>query len=1161
MNIKTVSASLVTLKKRFKNTFFLLLLLCTGFNFSTHAQGLNLGFELTPAGVYTNSNGVTGWTVTSQTVTSCATSTVWTAGSPEFSVVNTPILTAFPFTPFVLWAPLPASPLGGNNIARLNDATASGLSTRIRQTFTVVNTNPLFLYAFAGMWQDGGHLCCEQARLKVNVYDCSGTLLTMQSKNFSANGTSCTNGAPSFSLSYGWTWTSWQTEYIDLTPYIGSCVTIEVLNSDCIYGTHAGTTYFDASTPLPLAAIAYNGSINSGTASSVSFCQGASQAQITAPLGYTAYQWYGPNSLNQPVPIGSVNGGNTPLVTINNPTAGVVYTVQLVTSGGYTFTEQDTLQYSTVSIDNIFSNATCFGGASGSAVVHASGSGTGYNYTWVNSGNTVVSTSSLALNLALDLYSVTVSAIGSPGCGSPSGTAAVGNAAVNIYTVITPFCSTLVTLNSPPGSNRRWYNGIVSIPAAQGGTASTLSVVSPTTGQFFWLAYLTPQGCSDSVKYLLNQVTPGSMSVTNVSYACTGINNAQANLMINPASSVPPGMNSYSVFSTSGPSYSSTVTNIPVNTYTPVGLSAGNYSVIASDGVCQYTNTFVVSDYVFSYQVLGNTSTPTVCVGSTVLLGVSFSTAIVPGQYNFLWSPATDIVGGPLNALNISVMLNPSVTSTIGTNVYTVVVTPSVVNCPITKTISVTSLTLPTPVLSAMPQPFCNTASSKTVTAFPASGTFTSSSGNWINSVSGVITPSLTAAGTNTFAYNLSIGSCVSGVTGSFSVSHFNSATITTPTMSFCDNYPNCVNLLTVTQNTNGVWSGTGVSNNLFCPLNVPAGQHTFTYLNVSTPDPTLCPSSNSMTVTVRASAIQGIVTPAPFCTNALPFTLTITTTGGAWQSTIPFFLSTNGMVNPVNSPGGVVTVSYTGYCGNTATVNLNTAIYHSAALTGSLNGLCLNGSPVDLMSVAASSVNGSWSGSGVANNFFTPAVPLGAYTLTYNTTSSNPPLCPGLSTLAITVYSVPVLTIQADTTICEGETIALTASGATSYSLNGVYTFPVVLVTPTVTSTYTMSGESNNCTGFKTIIIEVSECTGIDEIAGKDLLNIYPNPTNGNLFIELATDTKIILFDALGRKVFEDALKSGKHRIELHGYGEGMYFLSCIQANKTKVTKIILEH
>ncbi|HOZ87858.1 MAG TPA: T9SS type A sorting domain-containing protein, partial [Bacteroidia bacterium] len=497
--------------------------------------------------------------------------------------------------------------------------------------------------------------------------------------------------------------------------------------------------------------------------------------------------------------------------------------------------------------------------------------------------------------------------------------------------------------------------------------------------------------------------------------------------------------------------------------------------------------------------------------------------------------------------------------STIGTNVYTVVVTPSVVNCPLTKTISVTSLTLPTPVLSPMPQPFCNTASTKTVTAFPANGTFTSSSGNWINSVSGVITPSLTTAGTNTFAYNLSIGSCVSGVTGSFSLSQFNSAAITTPTMGFCDNYPNCVNLLTVTQNTNGVWSGAGVSNNLFCPINVPAGQYTLSYLNNSSPDPTLCPSNQNMTMTVRASAIQGIVTPAPFCTNALPFTLTITTTGGAWQSSIPFFLSTNGMVNPVNAPGGVVTLSYTGYCGNTATLNVSTAIYHTAALTGSLNGLCLNGPPANLMSIVTSTVNGSWSGPGVANNYFTPTVPLGAYTLTYNTTSSNPPLCPGLSTLAITVYSVPVLTIQADTSICKGETITLTASGATSYSLNGVFTFPVVLLTPTVSSTYTLSGESNRCTGSKNITIEVNACTGIEEIADRNLLNVYPNPSNGYIFIELLLDAKITLYDLSGRKLLEQKVNSGKHRLDLDGYSEGVYFLACFQNQKTSVAKIIV--
>src|SRR5882762_9951880 len=91
------------------------------------AQTTNIDFESTPVGAYTSSNAINGWTISSQSNTSgvCNTSTVWTPGSPEFSIVSTPIA-AFPVIGNIL-----QSPLGGSNIARLNNSTADGSVTKL----------------------------------------------------------------------------------------------------------------------------------------------------------------------------------------------------------------------------------------------------------------------------------------------------------------------------------------------------------------------------------------------------------------------------------------------------------------------------------------------------------------------------------------------------------------------------------------------------------------------------------------------------------------------------------------------------------------------------------------------------------------------------------------------------------------------------------------------------------------------------------------------------------------------------------------------------------------------------------------------------------------------------------------------------------------------
>src|SRR5262249_30262693 len=161
--------------------------------------------------------------------------------------------------------------------------------------------------------------------------------------------------------------------------------------TDCNGGAHHGSAYFDARCGGALVGSGLGG--NGGNVGGpVSFCAGSNQAQIAAPLGYAQYQWYAPNPGNPPIPIGPLYNGNTSVVTVTNPIPSTVYTVQLVTASGCTFTAVDTLKFSTVSIIGLGTTSTCPGGASGSATVQGNGSGTGYNYSWYGplAPNTVI---------------------------------------------------------------------------------------------------------------------------------------------------------------------------------------------------------------------------------------------------------------------------------------------------------------------------------------------------------------------------------------------------------------------------------------------------------------------------------------------------------------------------------------------------------------------------------------------------------------------------------------------------------------------------------------------------------------------------------------------------------------------------------------------------
>ena len=59
--------------------------------------------------------------------------------------------------------------------------------------------------------------------------------------------------------------------------------------------------------------------------------------------------------------------------------------------------------------------------------------------------------------------------------------------------------------------------------------------------------------------------------------------------------------------------------------------------------------------------------------------------------------------------------------------------------------------------------------------------------------------------------------------------------------------------------------------------------------------------------------------------------------------------------------------------------------------------------------------------------------------------------------------------------------------------------------MSPTTTTSYTVIGTSNGCNKTFTITQNVSPCTGVNALTfNANDLNIYPNPTNGVLNVEM---------------------------------------------------------
>jgi hypothetical protein len=731
-----------------------------GLLFCSYTYGqTNIGFESTSPGTYTASNSVSGWTLSSGTNSgSCTSSGPWTGGSSEFSIVATPVLN------FPTIGNISNSPLGGLNIARLNNSTANGCSTKLEQTINVTYTNSAFSLAYCALLEDGGHNCCSQSKLTIQIKDSSGTSLLCTAFSLYATGSSCMpSNMTGYNVNNGFTWSNWQVKYIDLSPYFlqqqQKKFTVEIICSDCASGGHMGTAFFD------MASIPFEGGCPNPTnlmALPVNYCAGSNIATIYAPLGNISYSWIPASGLTI-----SPYQATLSSITITNPIPGSVYTLVVVASSGCVFSTAYVIMASTVSIIGLSSGSTCVNGASGSGTVFAVGSGAGYNYNWTNSTNSVVGTSSIVSGLSPGVYSVAVTASGSQStsCGMAVSTITVNTAPPGAINMLKPYCSNQAYLYAPSGFNYQWYNNLTAISASLGGTASSLTVMSPSNGAIFTLAYLSSQGCQDSIRFALVQTTPGVLNVSSNPLICPGTSNGSITVSMVPTMGAPTGLNSFSVFSTgtATPLYSAIVNSNSNNTFSANNLVAGGtYSVTAFDGACKYSTSFSVTGFSFNYTISPGNSL-TLCPGDVIGAQVTFTVPPSYGQYTYSWTPFTF-----LNSTSYPfTIVSPTVSQgNVTTVIYTVVVTPSIVNCPLTKTISITAANPAPPIISPVPA-LCKNAGIYTLSASPPGGTY---SINNALTPGGLLTPSLAVTGTSTFTYAISVGSCVARSTATYIV-------------------------------------------------------------------------------------------------------------------------------------------------------------------------------------------------------------------------------------------------------------------------------------------------------------------------------------------------------------------------------------------------------
>lgn len=254
--------------------------------------------------------------------------------------------------------------------------------------------------------------------------------------------------------------------------------------------------------------------------------------------------------------------------------------------------------------------------------------------------------------------------------------------------------------------------------------------------------------------------------------------------------------------------------------------------------------------------------------------------------------------------------------------------------------------------------------------------------------------------------------------------------------------------------------------------------------------------TSNGAAVTVTAvfsdvvtcTMTQNITSP-PACTGC---TVTPSNTGPVCQgedfdltsvinsSTAPTSISwtgPNGFSSSVEDPGtqtsttagnqvyNVTVVTPNGTCTGSTTVLVNSLPPVNAGLDQSV----CEGTSVTL--TATGGVTYQWDNNVTQATAFTPAVG----TLTYTVGAVDANGCPGVDQVVVTVNPNPIVSAGPDQNICQGVSVTLSGTGATSYSWNNSVQNGVPF-TPTISGTYTIIGTTlAGCTGTDNMNINIT--------------------------------------------------------------------------------------
>jgi N-acetylneuraminic acid mutarotase len=344
-----------------------------------------------------------------------------------------------------------------------------------------------------------------------------------------------------------------------------------------------------------------------------------------------------------------------------------------------------------------------------------------------------------------------------------------------------------------------------------------------------------------------------------------------------------------------------------------------------------------------------------------------------------------------------------------------------------------------------------------------------------------------------------------------------------------------------------------------------PAGATSYTYSGGS---PIVSPN------TTTDYSVTGVS--AEGCLNTTPAIATVTVYASAVISASSGTICTG--QNFTMSPSGAFTYTYSGGSDIVSPTALTTyTIYGTSAegcpakeafvtvsvqpsLTLSIAGPTVVCEGKSIVLTASGANTYTWN-TGANSSSIAPG-PVSGTVYLVNATSG---ACTASASQVVSVLPSPALSIvYSNPVLCTGDTATIMASGADLYSWDDGSTLPVIVINPSVTTSYTLTGMNlNGCNSVSVITQQVSDCTGIPQPVSTEVsIRVFPNPNQGHVTITSSLfpeNARLELYNYLGQLIYSESIAGTEAHLNFEDAARGMYTLRVsAQGKPIFITKLI---